>query len=226
MDSKTIRVLLIEDNPGDARLIREILAEAKGNQFEFERADRLSTGLECLAAGGVDVVLLDLGLPDSVGFDTFARVYVQVLEAPIIVLTGLADESLAVKAVREGAQDYLVKGQVDSDLLSRTIRYAIERKRAEEELRNSEERFRDLYENAPSAYFSVGVDGVICKCNRRAGELLRCAVEELVGRPVFDLYADTAQGKEKASWVFQRFQAGKTITDEERVGASSRISHP
>ncbi len=90
-----------------------------------------------------------------------------------------------------------------------------ERKRAEEVLRESEERYRDLYENAPNAYFAVGADGLIRRCNRRVEELLGCAVEELVGRPVFELYADTPQGKGKASKVFQRFRAGETVTDEE-----------
>ncbi len=90
-----------------------------------------------------------------------------------------------------------------------------ERKRAEEALRESEERFRDLYENAPNAYFSIGVDGLIRQCNRRAGELLGYAVEELVGRPVMELYADTAHGKETATQVLQRFRAGETVRDEE-----------
>jgi DNA-binding NtrC family response regulator len=89
--------------------------------------------LECLAAGDIDIVLLDLSLPDSLGLDTFTRVYDKAPCLPIIVLTGLDDEELAAKAVREGAQDYIIKGQVDSNLLARAIRYAIERKRAEKE---------------------------------------------------------------------------------------------
>ncbi len=122
-------VLLVEDNPGDARLIWEMLAEAKGTRFDLQYASRLSAGLERLAAGGIDVVLLDLSLPDSQGLDTFARVQAQAPQVPVIVLTGLDDETLAIKAVREGAQDYLVKGQVDSHLLARAIRYALERAR-------------------------------------------------------------------------------------------------
>ena len=135
MEDKVVKVLLVEDNPGDARLIREMLAEAKGTRFNLERVDRLSMGLERLAAGGFGVALLDLSLPDSSGLDTFARVYAQAPQVPTIVLTGLADEALALKAVREGAQDYLVKGQVDSPLLVRAIRYAIERKKLEEAIR-------------------------------------------------------------------------------------------
>lgn len=146
MDNKHIKVLLIEDNPGDARLIREMLAEVKSAPFDLEHADRLSTGLERLSAGGIDVVLLDLSLPDSRRLDTFAKAQAQAPEVPIVVLTGLDDEALAVKAVRGGAQDYLVKGQVDSNLLARAMRYAIERKRMEEELRSYSEHLEEMVE--------------------------------------------------------------------------------
>jgi signal transduction histidine kinase len=135
MGGEPIKVLLIEDNPGDTRLIKEMLAEARGACFELECADRLSSGLACLAQGRIDVVLLDLGLPDSRGLGTLVKVQAEVLTVPVVVLTGLDDEALAVEAVKEGAQDYLVKGEVDSNLLGRSIRYAIERKRAEETLR-------------------------------------------------------------------------------------------
>jgi two-component sensor histidine kinase len=134
MVDKHIKVLLVEDNFGDAQLIREMLSRTGGARFDLKCATRLSTGLELLAAGGADVVLLDLSLPDSNGLDSFARTYTQAPEIPIVVLSGLDDETLAVKAVREGAQDYLIKGQVDSSLLERAIRYAIERKRAEERI--------------------------------------------------------------------------------------------
>jgi MinD-like ATPase involved in chromosome partitioning or flagellar assembly/CheY-like chemotaxis protein len=134
-----MKVLLIEDNPGDARLIQMMLAEARGAPFDIERADRLSTGLGRLATGGIDVVLLDLSLPDSQGLDTFARVHAQAPEVPIVLLTGLEDEELGVEAMREGAQDYLVKGQVDSRLLVRSMRYAIERHRMQaEQLRRAQ----------------------------------------------------------------------------------------
>jgi Flp pilus assembly CpaE family ATPase len=130
MDDKPIRALLIEDNPGDARLIREMLADVKIPSFDIKRAERLSAGLECLAEGGIDVVLLDLSLPDSHGLETFASVHAEAPEVPIIVLTGLADTELGVKAVREGAQDYLVKGELNGALLVRSVRYGIERHRA------------------------------------------------------------------------------------------------
>jgi len=134
MDDKPIQVLLIEDDPEYSHLVREMLAVVGGAPFDLECADRLSTGLERLAAGDIDVVLLDLLLPDSWGLDTFIKAHAQVPGVPTIVLSGLGDEALAIEAVREGAQDYLVKGQVDGNLLVRAMRYAIGRKQAEEAL--------------------------------------------------------------------------------------------
>ncbi len=142
----SLNVLLIEDNPGDARLIRELLAEEKGNSLCLEHVDRLSAGIERLTSGKVDVVLLDLGLPDSQGFDTFVKVHNSVPQVPVVILSGLTDEALAAKAVREGAQDYLVKGHVDSNLLGRSLRYAIERKRAEVELQKYRDHLEKLVE--------------------------------------------------------------------------------
>ena len=133
-EAETISVLLIEDNPGDARIIQEMLLDVQHAAFRVERVDRLASGLSRLHIGNTfDVVLTDLGLPDSQGWETFARVRDRAPDLPIIVLTGLDDEAVAVKAIGEGAQDYLVKGQVEDYLLPRSIRYAIGRKRAEAE---------------------------------------------------------------------------------------------
>lgn len=134
MEDKLIRVLLIEDSHEDFRLIEEMLKEVKSPSFELIRSSRLDVGLKCLLRDGFDILLLDLNLPDSTGLNTFADVYEQAPEIPIVILTGFDDEDTAIKAVREGAQDYLVKGQVTSPLLSRSISYAIERKLIEDEL--------------------------------------------------------------------------------------------
>jgi signal transduction histidine kinase len=141
-----IRALLIEDNPGDARLIREMLREAGAGQavVELRQADRLSTGLDALSAGSVDVVLLDLSLPDSHGIGTFTSIHHAAPHVPIVVLSGLDDQDLAVRAVQEGAQDYLVKGGVDGTAILRSMRYAIERARLEAARRDLE-RQRDEF---------------------------------------------------------------------------------
>src|SRR2546423_2319996 len=127
-------VLLIEDNPGDARLIREIIAEDAATLFTLQIAERLASGLERLSAGDTSLVILDLSLPDSFGLDTFAKVYAHAPAVPIIVLTGNDDDSLALSAVKGGAQDYLVKSRLDRDLLLRSMHYSIERKRYQVQL--------------------------------------------------------------------------------------------
>jgi Flp pilus assembly CpaE family ATPase len=129
MEHQLINVLLIEDNPGDTRLIRELFKEAKGVPTGLVCADRLSSGMELLLKGGIDVILLDLSLPDSKGFDTFVKVHTHAKDLPVIVLTGFDDEELAMKAVREGAQDYMAKGAVNSQSLMRAVRFAVERGR-------------------------------------------------------------------------------------------------
>ena len=180
MSDDSTKVLLIEDNPGDVRLIRELLKEAYGVSFSLECVDRLSAGLELLGQGAIDIVLLDLGLPDSQGFDTFIRVHSSVPQVPIVILSGLADEALAAQAVREGTQDYLIKGQVDSNLLGCSLRYAIERKQAEETLRQSEENFRALAENASDGIIITSADGGIVYANKQASEITGRTVDELV----------------------------------------------
>ena len=133
--SAITRVLLIEDDCGDAGLIQEILSEGKTRPFDLECADRLSKGVKHLAEGSTDIVLLDLSLPDSQGLETLIKVHAQAPEVPIVVLTGLNEERIAIEAMQDGAQDYLVKGQVDSNLLVRTLNYAIERQQLRSELR-------------------------------------------------------------------------------------------
>ncbi|MBI5096660.1 MAG: response regulator [Nitrospirae bacterium] len=146
MDNRPIRFLLIEDNPGDVMLIRAFLIEAGAAQFEMEHVDRLFSGLERLKERRFDCLLLDLGLPDSQGLETLTSALSRNRDLPIIVLTGLADETTGMKAVQEGAQDYLVKGEVSGRLLVSSMRYAIERNRIEERLHRSNRALRVLSE--------------------------------------------------------------------------------
>ena len=138
MTDAIIRVLLVEDNPSDAFMFRALLREAGCVEFQVTCADRLSVALERLSEGGVDVVLLDLLLPDSWNMDTFRKVKAEAPGVPVVVLSGVEDERLAIDAVREGAQDYLTKGSVDGALLARAIRYAVERRRLETQLRQAQ----------------------------------------------------------------------------------------
>jgi two-component system cell cycle response regulator len=129
-----IKILIIEDNAADARLIKEMLQDVETATFESEWVDSLSKGLKRLSETPFDALLLDLGLPDSAGIETLEKILSEAPGIPVIVLTGLADEMTGVEAVHKGAQDYLVKGPVNSDVLIRSIRYSIERKRMMKEL--------------------------------------------------------------------------------------------
>ena len=132
MGNQSMQVLLIEDNPADILLLHEALAEVDSIQFRLTEAARLAEGLKRLRQECFDVVLLDLGLPDSQGLETFVKLHCQAPEVPIVVLTGLTDEALGLRAVQAGAQNYLTKGlQASGNVLVRAIRYAIERKQAE-----------------------------------------------------------------------------------------------
>ena len=139
MTEKCITVLLIEDNPGDARLIREVLEEETSAQFKLEHADRLGAGLERLAEGGIDVALLDLSLPDSQGLDTFLQAHAHFPHLPIVVLTGLNDDTLAAETLKAGGQDYLCKRVLNYCILHRSIQHAMERKRTEKESRRAQD---------------------------------------------------------------------------------------
>ncbi len=213
MDSHHIHLLLIEDNPGDAGLIREMLADAKGMSFELEWTETLSEGIERLASGGIDVVLLDLALTDSSGLDTLRRLRAASPLAPVVVvLSGLSDEEISFQAVQEGAQDYLIKGQVDSSLLVRSIRYALERGqeqealrrahvelenrvrertaelvKANEALRNSQHLLQGILDNSTAIISVRDLQGRYMLVNHGFERLFHANSESLVGKTIYDL---------------------------------------
>ena len=134
-ESRPPRLLVVEDNLGDARLLQEELNEVPGARFEVRHVTHMAGALAAVGGSEVDVVLLDLSLPDGQGLSNIERVLQAAPGLPLVVLTGTDDEQLAMRAVHAGAQDYLVKGQVTGALLVRALRYAIERRRAEEGLK-------------------------------------------------------------------------------------------
>ncbi len=146
-NATTVKLLLVEDTASMALLISNLLSNVSSMAFEFTHVRDLKSAMICAAENPLDIILLDLGLPDSQGLATFTRLHDQVPDIPTVVFTGYDNEELALEALRQGAQDYLVKDQIDGKLLVRTIRYAIERKRAEEALRESERRYRLVAEN-------------------------------------------------------------------------------
>ncbi len=144
-DSAT-RVLLVEDEPADARIVRTLLKSVRHERFEVTSLDRLSLALDHVRAFPCDVALLDLSLPDSFGVDTIRTFRSAVPDLPTVVLTGLDDREVGLLALREGCQDYLFKGNVDGETMARTIAYAIQRKRLETELIQAREKIQDAYE--------------------------------------------------------------------------------
>jgi diguanylate cyclase (GGDEF)-like protein/PAS domain S-box-containing protein len=181
------KVLLIEDNPGDVRLVKEMLVDAGANKFSLTHVGLLREGLSLLGEEGYHLILLDLSLPDGHGLGTIKQVCGAVPYLPVVILTGLDDETVAIRAVQEGAQDYLVKGQMDSNLLTRAIRYAIERKRAAEKLRESEERFRQLAENIREVFYIYEIP----EPNITRFLYVSPAYKEVWGRPCEGLYQDS-----------------------------------
>jgi PAS domain S-box-containing protein len=183
-----MRILLVEDNSGDVRLLREYLKDAGADRYQITHADRLASGLERLAEANVDAVLLDLSLPDSHGMATLVRMREAAKAVPIVVLTGIEDEALGMRLIQAGAQDYLIKGQVTGPLLTRSLRYAVERKRAEAALRDSEERFRHLFEGARDVIITLSEEGVVTSLNPAFEHITQWASDEWIGQPIAPLF--------------------------------------
>jgi len=162
---KTIKLLLIEDNLDDAQFLRMALHKASGVQFHSETAKNLEEGLGRLAQGGIEVVLLDLTLPETSGLDTLKAVQTQARDLPIIILSGLDDENLARNAVHAGAEDYLVKGHVDTLLITRAVIHAIERTESRKALLKAEERYRGIFENSVAGIFQTSPEGTYLDVN-------------------------------------------------------------
>ncbi len=175
-------ILLIEDNPGDARILRELLAEADPSRFTLTHVDRLAKGITCIQEGGIEIVLLDLSLPDSQGFATLIAMHKVAMGIPIVVMTGIEDEALGLQLVQQGAQDYLVKGQVTGPLLQRSLRYALERARMANELRQKTTLLQSVLDSM--------ADGVVMADDAGAFQLWNPAAERIVGTGPMTLDVD------------------------------------
>jgi PAS domain S-box-containing protein len=186
MSTKSLeRLLLVEDNPGDARLLREMFKEQGSHNTEVTHVESLGEAEKHLAGREFDIILLDLGLPDAEGLGAVRRARAAAPRVPLVVVTGLDDESLAVQALQEGAQDYLVKGQIEARGLLRALRYAIERKNLEEALFLEKERLR--LQSAALEATADGVmiterDGSITWVNPAFSRITGFSAEEATGR--------------------------------------------
>lgn len=193
--STIIKILLIEDNPGDARLAEE----------------------------DVDVILLDLGLPDGVGFDTFAKAYAQAPNVPIIVLNAMDDEAMGIKAVKEGAQDFLRKGGIDCYQLERDIRFAIERKRAERRLQEMNNTLEAVIDASPMALFILDREGNVGLWNPAAERIFGLRQKEVLGRPLPTIPPDKREETPSASR--SRAERPSPLSHRDRGPEEGRLSH-
>ncbi len=189
MSEKSItRVLLIEDNPGDARLLTEMFKEQGLSNSELTRVGTMSEAEGYLARNVVDVILLDLGLPDAQGLEAVRRARLAATHIPLVVLTGSDDESLATRTLHEGAQDYLIKGQIETRGLFRALRYAIERKRVEEALFTEKERAQVTLNCIGDAVICTDLSGNITFLNPAAEKITGWTRSESIGRPMSEVF--------------------------------------
>jgi signal transduction histidine kinase len=229
MRARALKVLLVEDNAGDARLLREMFTTERPGSIELTHLMRMSEALVHLAKGGVDIVLLDMGLPDGHGLDTVRRARAVAPDVPLIVLTGLDDEALAAEAMKEGAQDYLIKGQIENRALPRALRHAIERHRMQAEtdhIRMSQLQFKDEFLSHVShelrspltaiyQFVTILQDGLAGEVNVEQHQHL-----EIVLRNVKQLRAMINDLLEVTS-----LQAGKLLIRLQRTSASDAIAY-
>ena len=209
--SVLIHVLMLEDNPGDRRLIQEALKAGGASRFKLDWAERLSAGIEKLNAHKPDVIILDLSLPDSQGLETFTRVYAQAPDVPVVVLTGMTDEEVAVQAVRAGAQDYLVKSDAGGGTLVRALLYGIERHRAEA----ARAHLAAIVESSDDAIVSKSCDGVIQSWNRGAEKLYGYTAMEIIGQPITLL--SPADRMDEIEAFLERITRGERVENYETV---------
>ena len=185
MSKKSIKILLlVKDNPGDARLLREMFNELGLHRTELTHVECMSDAEKHLSEHAVDIIVLDLGLPDAQGLGAVRRAHTAAPHVPLVVLTGLDDESLAAEALQEGAQDYLIKGQIDARGLLRALRYAIERKTMEEALFVEKERAQVTLNCIGDAVICTDILGNITFLNLIAEKMTGWSLQEAAGRPM------------------------------------------
>ncbi len=180
---KTKKILLIEDDPAFARLIMEMLNTIETFQYQLTLAENFKAALQYLSEEIFDAILLDLGLPESKGLDTFDRILEYTAKLPIIVLTGSDDRAFGITAIQKGAQDYLIKGEIDRDLISRSIDYAIERYRIQKRLRSNEEQLKKIVETTIDALILSDSSGTILLWNKGAQRIFGYNEDETIGKP-------------------------------------------
>ena len=215
MEGETINLLLIEDVSKFARLIQEMLASASRVKIHAEWKASLAEGLDRLADGKFDVVLLDLSLSGCKGLDSFSKARSRAPHVPIIVLSSMDDENDAVRAVHEGAQDYLVKGQIDCHLLVRSVRYAVERHRAEDALLRTEEKYRSIFENTVEGIFQTTCNGAYISANSALARIYGYESSEELISDLTDVGARLYVNPERRMGFVRLMEKNDLVTDFE-----------
>jgi PAS domain S-box-containing protein len=221
---QTLEVLVLEDDEADFIFVQELIKEKRNERIHLTRAELASQAHELLQSTNFDAMLCDLNLPDSFGLETFYGNHALAPQLPIIVLTGMDDEEIGVKAVQEGAQDYLVKGSVDPDLLVKSIRYAIERKAIEETLSNEKERLAVTLRSIGDGVIATTLDGTITLLNNTAEGLTGWSQEEAVGKPFSTIFQtlDEKTRQTLANPIEKIVQENRTVTRSDYTVLVSR----
>ena len=214
-----VHLLLVEDNPADALYLRTMLDVRYPRRYQTSLAETLSDACAALRDGHFDIVLLDLSLPDSQGLDTIAGIANAAPSVPVVVLTGVEDEAVAMEAVSSGSQDYLIKGQVDGATIARAIRYACDRKRTEEALRLTQ----FAVDHAVDAIFWTDPRGRLQYVNITACERLGYEGEELVGTRICDLEPAMSPERWATHWERLRESQGAVYETEHLAKDGRRI---
>ncbi|CAN5529333.1 histidine kinase dimerization/phosphoacceptor domain -containing protein [soil metagenome] len=196
LSSDQLNVLVIEDNPADLFLIEQMLLLSNGKIQHIYTADRISAGIELLNQFDINIVLLDLSLPDSFGFDSFLSIKRSAKKIPVIILTGLSDTEMALEAIKAGAKDYLVKGEFKTDILVKSIQYSIERKNAEEKILASEEKYRQMFYKNPFPAWIYDIDSFkILEVNDTAIQKYGYQRAEFLNLVVQDIYLEESKSQ-------------------------------
>jgi len=201
---RAIKVLIVEDDLIDRRALERALTRSSLDIGSTRLAASLAEAMAMLEKERPDIVFLDLGLPDSCGLESVASLQKWAHDIPIVVLSGLEDEQLAVSAVQKGVQDYLTKGSIDGTVLSRVVSYAIQRKEYECQLRATEERYRTIFENSAVAIMMADEAGQLISWNRLTEELLGMRSSDLHLRPVESLYPEVQWQKLRSEHIRQK----------------------
>lgn len=218
----TIRILLIEDNPTDSDLIKELLEEVSNINYELIIEITLCDGLLRVDTEKFDILLLDLTLPDALGLETFKIAQLQIKHLPIIILSGRDDEEIILQAMKEGVQDYIIKGSYSGILLWRSIKHSIERHNLKQKIKESELKYRKLFDNAPDAISLLDSEGNIIDCNSTYQKLIGYSFDEIYGTHVTEFLSEEGIATFKKRFLLLK-QSGKEEIEVDIIHKTGRF---